>query len=207
MEGAEASSCQATASEPYPLCVCRLVSRCPRCVNAELRHSVLLQPHDERNIYIYIFYKFIPKQCRERVKNGRVLTPPLPSSTPIKPPPPHQTSLTHNHTAFQVHNTSIELAELLVGSDPLAALEVYCRFPLKPVHQQTFDEALVAGGIVNILMKQQLYDHPQLGPDLMAYGKIMGLGTVIVQLNSQSIKAIFNIQMVLSYLMCFYNMQ
>lgn len=66
-------------------------------------------------------------------------------------------------------------------TDPLAALEVYCRFPLKPVDKQTFDDAFIVGEIVHILMKQQLYDHPQLGPNLIAYGKIMGIGMVIMQ--------------------------
>ncbi|XP_061083345.1 uncharacterized protein LOC133117877 [Conger conger] len=78
--------------------------------------------------------------------------------------------------APKVHDAYIELAQLLVVSDPLAALEVYCRFPLEPVHQQTFNDAFIVGEIVHILMKQELYDHPQLGPNLIAYGKIMGLG-------------------------------
>ena len=48
------SECKQTS----PLCVRRLVSRCPRRVNAGLKHSVLLQPHDER---IYFFYVFMTK--------------------------------------------------------------------------------------------------------------------------------------------------
>ncbi|XP_064173898.1 uncharacterized protein LOC135245060 isoform X2 [Anguilla rostrata] len=78
--------------------------------------------------------------------------------------------------APKVHDAYIELAELLVKTDPMAAVEVYCRFPLNPVHQQTFDDAFIVGEIVHILMKQELYDHPQLGPNLIAYGKLMGLG-------------------------------
>ncbi|KAG7462877.1 hypothetical protein MATL_G00189370 [Megalops atlanticus] len=78
--------------------------------------------------------------------------------------------------ASEVHDAYIELAELLVHSDPLAAVDVYCRFPLKPVSQQSFDDAFITGEIVHILMKHELYDHPQLGPNLIAYGKVMGLG-------------------------------
>ncbi|XP_072532928.1 uncharacterized protein [Salminus brasiliensis] len=77
--------------------------------------------------------------------------------------------------APEVHDAYIELANLLVKSDPLAAVDVYSRFPLKPVNKQTFDDAFITGEIVRILMKQELYDHPQLVPNLIAYGKVMGL--------------------------------
>ncbi|KAL7877350.1 hypothetical protein SRHO_G00039930 [Serrasalmus rhombeus] len=77
--------------------------------------------------------------------------------------------------APEVHDAYIELANLLVKSDPLAAVDVYSRFPLKPVNEQTFDDAFITGEIVRILMKQELFDHPQLAPNLIAYGKVMGL--------------------------------
>ena len=76
----------------------------------------------------------------------------------------------------QVHDAYIELAEMLGQSDPLAAVEVYCRFPLKPVSEQNFDDAFITGEIVRILMKQGLYEHPELRHNLIAYGKVMGLG-------------------------------
>ncbi|XP_045566242.1 uncharacterized protein isoform X3 [Salmo salar] len=78
--------------------------------------------------------------------------------------------------APEVHDAYIELAEMLGQSDPLAAVEVYCRFPLKPVSEQNFDDAFITGEIVRILMKQGLYEHPELGHNLIAYGKVMGLG-------------------------------
>ncbi|XP_058242629.1 uncharacterized protein LOC131351280 [Hemibagrus wyckioides] len=78
----------------------------------------------------------------------------------------------------QVHDAYIELANLLVESDPQAAVEVYSRFPLKPVNEQTFDDAFITGEIVHILMKQELYEHPQLAPNLIAYGKVMGLSCI-----------------------------
>lgn len=80
---------------------------------------------------------------------------------------------------FQVHDAYIELATLLVESDPQAAVDVYSRFPLKPVNEQTFDDAFITGEIVHILMKQELYEHPQLAPNLIAYGKVMGLSKFI----------------------------
>ncbi|XP_023698493.2 uncharacterized protein [Paramormyrops kingsleyae] len=78
--------------------------------------------------------------------------------------------------APEVHDAYIELADLLVKSDPLAAVDVYCKFPLRPVSEQNFDDAFIRGEIVRILMKEEQFDHPQLGPNLIAYGKVMGLG-------------------------------
>ncbi|XP_049337545.1 uncharacterized protein LOC103030755 [Astyanax mexicanus] len=75
----------------------------------------------------------------------------------------------------EVYDAYIELGNLLVSSDPLAAVDVYSHFPFKPVTDQTFDEAFLTGEIVRILMKQELFDHPQLLPNLIAYGKVMGL--------------------------------
>ncbi|XP_051772833.1 uncharacterized protein LOC127524863 isoform X1 [Ctenopharyngodon idella] len=77
--------------------------------------------------------------------------------------------------APEVHDAYIELANLLLKDDPLAAVDIYSRFPLKPVCEQTFDDAFITGEIVRILMKQELYEHPQLLPNLIAYGKVMGL--------------------------------
>lgn len=74
-----------------------------------------------------------------------------------------------------MHDAYIELANLLLKDDPLAAVDIYSRFPLKPVCEQTFDDAFITGEIVHILMKQELYEHPQLLPNLIAYGKVMGL--------------------------------
>ncbi|XP_048863663.1 uncharacterized protein LOC125738570 isoform X2 [Brienomyrus brachyistius] len=78
--------------------------------------------------------------------------------------------------APEVHDAYIELADLLVKSDPLAAVDVYCKFPLRPISEQNFDDAFITGEIVRILMKEEQFDHPQLGPNLIAYGKVMGLG-------------------------------
>ncbi|XP_052333533.1 uncharacterized protein LOC118376160 [Oncorhynchus keta] len=85
--------------------------------------------------------------------------------------------------APEVHDAYIELAEMLGQSDPLAAVEVYCRFPLKPVSEQNFDDAFITGEIVRILMKQGLYEHPELRHNLIAYGKVMGLGCLEKYIN------------------------
>ncbi|XP_067466855.1 uncharacterized protein [Thunnus thynnus] len=77
-----------------------------------------------------------------------------------------------------VHDAYIELVQLLEPSDPQAAVEVYCSFPLKPVAEQSFDDAFITGEIVRMLMMLELYDHPQLGPSLVAYGKVMGLSCI-----------------------------
>ncbi|XP_034753536.1 uncharacterized protein LOC117960084 isoform X2 [Etheostoma cragini] len=77
-----------------------------------------------------------------------------------------------------VHDAYIELVQLLEPSDPRAAVEVYCRFPLKSVDQQSFDDAFITGEIVRMLMTLELYEHPQLGPSLVAYGKVMGLSCI-----------------------------
>ncbi|XP_074503231.1 uncharacterized protein LOC141774455 isoform X1 [Sebastes fasciatus] len=77
-----------------------------------------------------------------------------------------------------VHDAYVELVQLLEPSDPQAAMDVYCRFPLKPVAEQNFDDAFITGEIVRMLMTLELYDHPQLGPSLEAYGKVMGLSCI-----------------------------
>ncbi|XP_060896225.1 uncharacterized protein LOC132975581 isoform X1 [Labrus mixtus] len=77
-----------------------------------------------------------------------------------------------------VHDAYIELVQLLEPSDPQAAVEVYCRFPLKPVAEQSFDDAFITGEIARMLMSLEQFEHPQLGPSLVAYGKVMGLSCI-----------------------------
>lgn len=75
-----------------------------------------------------------------------------------------------------MHDAYIELANLLLKNDPLSAVEVYSRLPLKPVCEQTYDDAFITGEIVHILMKHEMYEHPRLAQNLIAHGKVMGLG-------------------------------
>lgn len=76
----------------------------------------------------------------------------------------------------QVHDAYIELVQMLEPSDPQGALEVYCQFPAKPAAEQSFDDAFITGEIVRMLMAAEHFEHPQLGPSLVAYGKVMGIG-------------------------------
>ncbi|XP_037829309.1 uncharacterized protein LOC108247256 isoform X2 [Kryptolebias marmoratus] len=78
----------------------------------------------------------------------------------------------------RIHDAYTELIQLLEPSDPQAALHVYCRFPLRPVAEQSFDDAFITGEIVRMLMSREQYDHPQLGPSLVAHGRVMGLSSI-----------------------------
>eukprot|EP00061_Rhincodon_typus_P000601 g12189.t1 len=78
-------------------------------------------------------------------------------------------------SGFQVHDAYIELADLLLKTNPLQAVDVYSKFPLKPLDSQTFDDAFITGEIVRLLMKYEKYDDKRLAPNLIAYGRVMGL--------------------------------
>ncbi|KAM8945456.1 uncharacterized protein RCH25_048729 [Pelodytes ibericus] len=75
-----------------------------------------------------------------------------------------------------VPDAYIELAELIVNTDPLAAIEGYCRYPQKPVEEQSFDDAFIPGEIIRLLIKCEKYDDPRLTGNMISYGKIMGIG-------------------------------
>ena len=68
----------------------------------------------------------------------------------------------------------MESAELLTQKDPMGAVDIYCRFPVSA--EPTFDDAFIFGEIVRLIMKQQKFDDQRLGPMMIAYGKVMGLG-------------------------------
>ncbi|KAK1171297.1 hypothetical protein AOXY_G6060 [Acipenser oxyrinchus oxyrinchus] len=80
-------------------------------------------------------------------------------------------------------DTYIELADLLRKTNPLAAVDIYCKFPMKPVKEQTFEDAFITGEIVRILMKQEMYDHPKLASNMIDYGKVMGTGCIEKYIN------------------------
>ncbi|XP_010794055.1 RNA-binding protein PNO1 [Notothenia coriiceps] len=88
-----------------------------------------------------------------------------------------------------VHDAYIELVQLLEECDPQAAVEVYCRFPLKPVAEQSFEDAFITGEIVRLLMALELYDHLLLGPSLVAYGKVMGLNAGVAMESKEDTEA------------------
>ena len=82
------------------------------------------------------------------------------------------------------HDAYIELAELLVLSDPLGAVDIYSKFPF---HEDTagtaaddadtdrFDDAFIHGEIVRLLMKQEKYDDSRLESNMIAVGRLMRL--------------------------------
>lgn len=63
----------------------------------------------------------------------------------------------------------------MAGSDPLAAVDVYSRFPVP--EKPTFDDAYIFGEIVRLLMKAEKYNDPRLQRNLISMGKVMGIGT------------------------------
>lgn len=63
---------------------------------------------------------------------------------------------------------------MIVKKDPMSAVEVYCKFPVSD--NPTFDDAYIFGEIVRLLMKAEMYDDPRLGPNLIALGKVLGIG-------------------------------
>ncbi|XP_051775294.1 uncharacterized protein LOC127525947 [Erpetoichthys calabaricus] len=78
--------------------------------------------------------------------------------------------------APEVNDAYIELASMLMKDNPLAAVDIYCKVPMKPVKEQTFNDAFITGEIVRILIKHEKYDHPKLASNMIAYGKVMGIG-------------------------------
>jgi len=77
---------------------------------------------------------------------------------------------------LQHHSAYIEVAELLADKDPSGAVDVYARFPTAT--EPTFDDAYIFGEIVRLLFKLEAYDDPRLLSNMVAMGKVMGLGTI-----------------------------
>jgi len=85
------------------------------------------------------------------------------------------------HCLLQQHSAYIEVAELLVNKDPLGAVEVYSKLPIAAV--PTFDDAYIFGEIVRILFKLESYDDPRFLSNMIAMGKVMGLGMTMLILS------------------------
>eukprot|EP00118_Oscarella_pearsei_P009271 m.52505 g.52505 ORF g.52505 m.52505 type:complete len:1143 (+) comp34215_c0_seq2:19-3447(+) len=75
-----------------------------------------------------------------------------------------------------IHDAYIELADMLVKDDPLVAVDVYTQFPFPET--PTFDDAYIHGEIIRLLMKAEQFEHPRLGPSLISFGRIMGIGSL-----------------------------
>jgi hypothetical protein len=63
---------------------------------------------------------------------------------------------------------------LVLLSDPLAAVEIYGKFPIPET--LTFDDAYIFGEIVRLLIKCEKYDDPRLGPSMISMGRVLGIG-------------------------------
>ncbi|XP_048244538.1 uncharacterized protein LOC124123872 isoform X1 [Haliotis rufescens] len=75
-----------------------------------------------------------------------------------------------------VHDAYIESAEMLTKTDPLAAVDIFAKFPVPD--EPSFDDAYIFGEIVRLLMKNEKYDDPRLAPNMIVYGHILGLGSL-----------------------------
>ena len=75
-----------------------------------------------------------------------------------------------------LHDAYIELGEILVESDPLAAVEVYSKYPFPD--PLTYDDAFLHGEVARLLTKHEKFDDPRLGPSLIALGKVMGFSVL-----------------------------
>lgn len=78
--------------------------------------------------------------------------------------------------APHVHDAYIELGEMLASDDPLAAVDVYSKFPFSA--ELTFDDAYLYGEIVQLLMKTESYGDPRLLQYMVAMGKVLGLSAL-----------------------------
>ena len=78
--------------------------------------------------------------------------------------------------APEVHDAYIELGEMLAKTEPVAAVEVYARFPFSD--PPSFDDAFLHGEIVRLLMASESYDNPQLCSSMVAMGKALGIGVL-----------------------------
>ena len=75
--------------------------------------------------------------------------------------------------APSVHDAYIELADSLIKSDPMKAVDTYSKYPFQ--EPLTFDDAYIHGEMVRLLMKNEKYDDPRLGSSMISLGKVMGL--------------------------------
>ena len=78
--------------------------------------------------------------------------------------------------APEIHDAYIELGEMLAKTDPVAAVDVYARFPFN--NPPSFDDAFLHGEIVRLLMASESYDNPQLCSSMVAMGKALGIGVL-----------------------------
>ena len=69
---------------------------------------------------------------------------------------------------------------MLVKSDPIGAVDIYCRFPV--AEDPTFDDAFIFQEIVRLLIKNEKFDDQRLEKNMIRLGRVMGLGKFINKL-------------------------
>ncbi|XP_064602981.1 uncharacterized protein LOC135468574 [Liolophura sinensis] len=78
--------------------------------------------------------------------------------------------------APEVHDAYIEAADMLLKSNPLAAVDIYSQFPVSD--NPSFDDAYISGDIVRILIKHEKFDDPRLEKHMILYGRVLGIGSL-----------------------------
>lgn len=84
-----------------------------------------------------------------------------------------------------MHDAYIESAEFLTKADPLGAVDIYCKFPVP--EKPSFDDAFIFTEIVRLLLKAEQFDDPRLAPNMIALGKVMGIGNPVYEINKFSL--------------------
>lgn len=77
----------------------------------------------------------------------------------------------------ETHSAYIELGDMLVKSQPMAAVDVYCQFTSSS-GGSSYDDAFIYGEIVRLLMKQEQFEDPRLKDNMISLGKILGFSSL-----------------------------
>eukprot|EP00795_Rhopilema_esculentum_P002969 gene2969-1223_t len=78
--------------------------------------------------------------------------------------------------APNVHDAYIELAEMLLETEPKQAISVYCKYPFPK--ELGFDDAFLHGEIIRLIVKTEDWDNPHLEKSMIQYGKVMGFSSL-----------------------------
>ena len=75
-----------------------------------------------------------------------------------------------------LHDSYIELGELLVKTKPMDAVDVYTQFPFSA--ELSYDDGYLYGEIVRILFKCEVYDDPRIEGNMISLGRILGFSAL-----------------------------
>ena len=74
--------------------------------------------------------------------------------------------------APELHDSYIELGEILAKSKPMDAVNIYTKFPFSA--ELVYDDAYLYGEIVRLLMKCEMYEDARLEENMISLGRILG---------------------------------